>query len=182
MCKDVQMKEDLLELLTGHNVENGECILNDIDSVERIKEYKKMVDLIDLNRVESSLSVKNYLIFYTMVVGIYHDKTAEELVTLFSEIDMEDFLEKSVNDLNNEDRIRIRCIAAYLRKVKCLIGKDLLAQLEAWQIDNVLSFLKKIIVDKSGTCILLEDLARCGDDIDAVWILDCESGASVATI
>ncbi len=145
-----------MELIAGIELENGVSALDGADTLVSPEEYKKRVDMIDPDKIVSTLNVRNYIIFYAMVTGVYHDNTSEELTALFGQIGMQELLEKPVNELSREDRIKIRCMASRLKNVKCLVGKDMLEDLEPGQIDEMLQFLGKHICDRKCVCLLFE--------------------------
>ena len=123
VCENADKKKDFIELVTGTRVEKGLCVLGDVDTKHHLKEYKKKVDLIDIEKVDSTLNVKNYLVFYTMVTGVYHNQTIEEMTQLFQRIDMEKILDKTLNDLSRLEKIKVRCLAAYLKQINCSLIK-----------------------------------------------------------
>lgn len=129
------------------------------------KAYKKKVDFVNPKDIDSELTVKQYLTFYTMVSGSYHDGTTEELIKVFTELHKEQIINKKVNELSQKDRIIVRCIAAYLRNIKLLLSKNLLAYRTEEEKGEILEFLQKYFVKKSCYCILFEDNKECTSDI-----------------
>lgn len=170
VCENVDKKKDFIELVTGTRVEKGLCVLGDVDTKHHLKEYKKKVDLVDIEKVNSTLNVKSYLVFYTMVTGVYHNQTIEEMTQLFQRIDMEKILDKTLNDLSRLEKIKVRCLAAYLKQITCLIGKDLLEDLEPEQKQNVISFLEEYFRKKHCLCLLVEKhQIQAEENVDAVF-------------
>lgn len=172
VCEDEEKKKDLIELICGMQVEHGVCRLGDIDTDTHLKEYKKMVDLIDMDRVESTLSVKDYLVFYAMVKGIYEDGMAEAFTELFCQVDMPDVVEKPLNSLSRLEKIKVRAVASYLKQVNCLVCKDVLEELEITQQGNVISFLKNYFCRKQCLCLLFEKgEVQLGEQVDTVLVI-----------
>lgn len=171
VCENADKKKDLIELVTGTKVNSGVCVLEDIDTKHHLDEYKRKIDIIDIDRVDSTLNVRNYLVFYTMVTGIYSDKTMDELTQLFYQMGIEDLVDKPLNDLNKAEKIKIRCLASYLKKINCLVGKDLLEDLEPWQKECVLSILKKYFGDNHCLCLLFESNSPEEKNVDAVFMI-----------
>ena len=68
------------------------------------KAYKKKVDFVNPKDIDSELTVKQYLTFYTMVSGSYHDGTTEELIKVFTELHKEQIINKKVNELSQNIR------------------------------------------------------------------------------
>lgn len=156
VCTNEMQRNDLVALLSGADKDRGVCVLGDLNTGEQITEYKKKVDVIDLERLDSSLSVRNYLVFYTMVMGIYNAKTIELMEQLLEELEMKYVIQKSVNDLNKIEKIIVRCLAAHSKKIICLICKNLLEDLEQIQREKLFEFLKKYFSTKECLCLLVE--------------------------
>ena len=172
VCENADKKKAFVELVAGTQVEGGLCVLEDVDTKSYLKEYKKRVDLIDIEKVNSTLNVKNYLVFYTMVTGVYHNQTIEEMIQLFHKIDMEEILDKPLNDLSKMEKIKVRCLAAYMKKIRCLVGKDLLESLEPKQKENLISFLGEYFRKNHCLCLLVEShQLQTEENIDAVFVI-----------
>lgn len=172
VCEDEDKKKDLIELISGMQVEHGSCRMGDIATDTHLKEYKKMVDLIDMDRVESTLSVKDYLVFYAMVKGIYEDGMSEAFTELLRQMDMPDVVEKQLNTLSRLEKIKVRAVASYLKKVNCLVCKDVLEELEFTQQRNVISFLKDYFCRKHCLCLLFEKgEAQLDGQVDTVLVI-----------
>lgn len=171
VCENAEKKKDLIDLITGTQVKQGRCVLGDVDTLYQPDEYKRKVDLVDIDRVDSTLNVQNYLIFYAMVKGNYHEKTVDEIMQLFEQAGIESLLVKPINGLTKEEKIKIRCLASHMRQISCLVGKDLLEDLEWKQRDRVLSFLKDFFRENQCLCLLFEDAEVCENKVDAVWVI-----------
>jgi len=157
LCDNPKQKKDLIELIAGIEPKNGVSILDNMDTLKTPEKYKKNVDIIDPDKIVSTLNVKNYIIFFTMVTGVYHDEIKQELIELFGQIGLQELLDKTVNELSREERIKVRCIASRLKKVKCLIGKDIMEDMNSEQIDKMLRFLRQHICNKKCLCLLFEN-------------------------
>lgn len=162
----------MIELIAGLQQENGVCSYDKLDTECHLGEYKKIVDFIDTEKVESTLSVKDYLVFYLMVKGIYKDGIAEEFVQLFEQLGMGDVPEKTLSTLSKVEKIIVRAVAAYLKKVNCLVCKDLLGVLEPEQQKRIISFLEQYFGKNHCLCILFEkEQAMAEEYVDTVlWI------------
>lgn len=172
VCENADKKKDLIELVTGIQVERGVCVLGEVDTKNHLKEYKRKVDLIDIDKVNSTLNVKNYLVFYTMVTGVYHNQTIDEMTQLFHRIDMEDILDKPLNDLSRMEKIKVRCLAAYMKQITCLVGKDILEDLELKQKENIISFLGEYFRKNHCLCLLIENhQLQTEENVDAVFVI-----------
>ena len=57
--------------------------------IHYFKKHNKKVDVIDIDKIDSDLCVRNYLVFYTMVMGVYENDTIQEFTTLFQQIGMD---------------------------------------------------------------------------------------------
>ena len=54
VCKNAEQKQALMDLV-----------------IHYFKKHNKKVDVIDIDKIDSDLCVRNYLVFYTMVMGVY---------------------------------------------------------------------------------------------------------------
>lgn len=171
ICKNAEKKKDLIELISGAQVTSGTCILEDADTNQHLSEYKKIVDIIDLDRVDSTLSVRNYLVFYTMIIGKYCDRTLDELTQLFVQNGIGDLLDKKLNELNIEEKIKVRCLAAYIKRIRCLVGKELLENLGEKQRKCMISFFKKYFCENQCLCILFENINFQEHGIDTTLVI-----------
>ncbi len=171
VCNNAEQKQDLIELITGTRVQQGICVLGDFDSTHQLSEYKKKVDVVDVEKVDSTLSVKNYLIFYTMVTSVYRDNTIAQFTQLLRRMEMDALLSKPINDLEKAEKIKVRCLAAYLKNIDCLVGKDLMEDLEQRQKENIISFLREYFSKNHCLCLLFENSRLQEEDIDSVYIL-----------
>ena len=131
--------------------------MDGVDTKEHLKEYKKKVDVIDLDKVDSDLTVKNYLVFYAMVTGIYHEEIVDNLKALLRRNDMGEILDTPVNKLNNIEKIKVRCLAAYMKHISCLVGKGLLDGLEQVQRETFYAFLKEYFTRNQCLCVLFDN-------------------------
>lgn len=120
--------------------------------------YQKKIDYIDPERIDSALKVRDFLIFYAMVSQNYNECIFEKQIHEFCKLCKEDIMEKSVNELSRQDKIVVRCMIAYMRKVKILFGKDFLKEVTKEERERLTIFLKKYFVDNSSRCILLEHI------------------------
>lgn len=171
VCENVDKKSDLIALITGAKDNYGMCVLQDVDTIRQPEEYRKKVDLIDVEKIDSTLTVKNYLTFYAMVKGNFQETTIDEMIQVFKQAEIESLLDRTVNDLTQEEKIKIRCLASYMRKITCLIGKDLLESLECKQRDKVLSFLEIFFRNKQCLCLLFENVEICKNKVDSVLVI-----------
>ncbi|MBQ2799810.1 MAG: hypothetical protein IJF03_00295 [Lachnospiraceae bacterium] len=173
ICSDEKIRETILQLLSGKNIATGECILNHISTTKSIKEYKKKVDCINPKEISSQLTVRNYLIFYGMVSDIYSEKLVEEFSDIFKALQMEEVLDKKVDELSCFERILVRCVAARLKKVELLLGNHILENKTAEEQIQLLNFLKQYFVKNSCKCILFENEKENIDRIiDEVMVIE----------
>ena len=148
----------------------GISVLNGVDTKDHLQEYKKKVDVIDIDKVDSTLTVKNYLVFYAMAAGIYRDKTIDKLTELLIQNKMEDMLDMPVNGLSNIEKIKVRCLAAYMKHISCLVGKDLLDGLEQLQKEMFYAFLKEYFTRNQCLCLLFDEM-QSEDKFDKIFIV-----------
>lgn len=156
-CSDTKKKDELISLIGGTQKNGRISVLDGVDTKEHLKEYKKMVDIIDIEKIDSTLSVKNYIVFYTMITGIYSDKTIDKLTELLLQNEMENMLDMPVNALSNMEKIKVRCMAAYMKHISCLVGKGLLDCLEQIQEETFYVFLREYFIQNQCLCLLFDD-------------------------
>lgn len=171
LCENNAKRKALMELIAGVENINGVSTLDYVDTLKDPEEYKKRVDMIDPEKIVSTLNVKNYIVFFAMVMGIYHESTIEELTNLLCQNGMEDLLDKSVNELSREEKIKVRCIASCLKQVECLVGKDILEDLEPVQIEGMLKFLREHFCDKQCVCLLFENKRMAESSVNEVYTI-----------
>lgn len=164
ICEDEIRKQQLISLFSGRGDVPGICKLDNISTNENCISYKRKVDFIDPKEIDSELTVKEYLIFYTMVSGYYHEGTLEELAKVFLDLHKQEIMSKKVNELARQDQVLVRCITSLFKNLSLLVSKDLLdGQLD----DNIeiLEFLEKYFVKKSCYCILFEDSIESTENV-----------------
>lgn len=173
ICADEERKEAMIELLSGKSITAGECTLNHINIRKNIKDYKKKVDYINPKGISSELTVRNYLIFYGMVSGVYYEGMIDEFSELLAELEMEEVLDKKVSELSRQEQILVRCIAARLKKVELLLGNHILENKTADEQKQLLNFLDQYFIKKSCMCILFENQKEDVDKvIDEVMLIE----------
>ena len=155
VCKNAEQKQALMDLV-----------------IHYFKKHNKKVDVIDIDKIDSDLCVRNYLVFYTMVMGVYENDTIQEFTTLFQQIGMDRILDKPINELNKLEKIKVRSIAAYVKKSECLVGKDLLGEFNVEQQEDIITFFEKYLKKSQCLCLLFESrkLQR-EEDVDAVFVV-----------
>mgnify|MGYP000266793289 FL=1 len=107
-----------------------------------------------------------------MVMGVYENDTIQEFTTLFQQIGMDRILDKPINELNKLEKIKVRSIAAYVKKSECLVGKDLLGEFNVEQQEDIITFFEKYLKKSQCLCLLFESrkLQR-EEDVDAVFVV-----------
>lgn len=138
-------RENLLLLLLGKKQNLGNCAIADSSVLTDMKAYKKKMDYIDPQKIDSDLSVKKYLVFFSMVSGVYGEDTVEKITKLLQQIDLEEKLDASVNDLSRQEKILVRSIAASLKEVDLLVADRVLVEGKKEENKQLVSFLKKIL-------------------------------------
>ena len=169
VCENANQEAALIALITGTQVEEGRCQLGDTDTRYQLKQYKRKVDMIDMDRLDSTLDVKRYLAFYAMVAGIYDESVQEEIDKQLVGEGLEYLSELALNEIGPLNKIKVRAVASCLKHIQCLVGRDLLTELTREQQDVVLTFLKEHIVKKQGLCLLFEQEPR--KDIGEIRVL-----------
>lgn len=167
VCENTVKRKAMISLIAGYDQTLGNCMLNDISMQYTPQAYKKMVDYIDLNRVDSTLTVKNYLTFYAMVAGVYSSDTIVDATNVLVAMGMQQLSNVRINDLEKADKIIVRCIAAYLKQIKCLVSDNILEGLDKEQRDKVLRFLNEYFIKKQCVCLLFESRKKTLDKIAA---------------
>lgn len=155
-CPKEEKQKELIALLSGKKTDQGVCILDGMNSKEHLGEYRKKIDVIDRSKIVSTLTVQKYLIFYTMVTGIYGEETQRNITSMLKENGMEQEKNQVVNELKDLEKIKVRCIASRLKKIRCLVGKNLLDELNEEQRENLSFFLKKNFLQEQCLCLLVD--------------------------
>lgn len=161
----IELAENDVELYSLlDNMHKGEIVhitCNDMDKRNNLISLvgkKKKIDIIDIEKINSNLTVKDYIVFYTMVTSVYHDNTIDELTSLLIQNEMEYMLDTMVNALSYIEKIKIRCIAAYMKQINCLVGKGLLDELEQNQKEEFVKFLEENFVKNYCLCLLFDKI------------------------
>lgn len=170
ICEDAEKRENLISLIGGMQKNGGICILDGVDTREQLNEYKKKIDVVDIDKVDSTLTVKNYIVFYAMVTGIYSDKTIDKLTELLTQNEMENVLDTPVNELSNIEKVIVRCLAAYMKHISCLIGKGLLDGLNPIQKEVFFTFLEQYFMKEHCLCLLFDSRHHKEDKINRILI------------
>lgn len=171
ICDDEEKRENLIALIGGMCSSGGICVLDGVDTKEHLKEYKKKIDVVDLDRVDSTLTVKNYIMFYAMVTGIYSDKTVDILTELLAQNEMENVMDTPVNKLGNIEKVIVRCMAAYMKHISCLVGKGLLDGLNRVQQEEFYTFLKQYFIPEHCLCLLFDSGQHSADSGDEIFLI-----------
>ena len=150
VCDEKEQEEMLISLIT-------EYVENDAYTDCERNVYQKKIDYIDPERIDSALKVRDYLIFYSMISKNYNVGILEEQLAEFCKFRQEDIMDKYMNEISNQDKIAIRCLISYMRRVKILFGKNFLKQGTDEEKEWLTMFLKKYFVENSSYCILFED-------------------------
>ena len=131
VCKNAEQKQALMDLV-----------------IHYFKKHNKKVDVIDIDKIDSDLCVRNYLVFYTMVMGVYENDTIQEFTTLFQQIGMDRILDKPINELNKLEKIKVE------------------------QQEDIITFFEKYLKKSQCLCLLFESrkLQR-EEDVDAVFVV-----------
>lgn len=144
--------------LLGTEEFSGEIILHDISLQQNIVKYRHSVDLVSGDdRLNSSLSVIDYIVFFCMVSGNYDENTMWKINRVLKELGLFKIKKESMNKLPKEKQIKIRCIAAYLKEVKLLICDDIMKDISADERQNIYLLLKNYFVKRECVCLLISN-------------------------
>ena len=157
ICADTQKRDELISLMCGNSSNGDICILDGVSTKEQIKEYRKKIDVIDLNKISSTLTVKNYIIFYLMITNMYNNNTVKQLEALLIENNKQEILDTPINELSNIDKIIVRCLLSHMKHISCLLGKSLLNELSQPQKDIFVTFLNEYFTKNHCLCLLFDE-------------------------
>lgn len=150
--------ERLCRILRGDDTVSGECLVNHISSRSDRAEYVKLVECLDTKEMQSQLSVRDYLFFYAMVSGCYKVETDDTIRHFFRMAKQEEILQQKIDALDQEKKIMVRFLVAYLKGVRVFIGNSLLETLETeGAIKKVLEFMQHFATMYGIQCIMLEE-------------------------
>lgn len=155
-CDNEKQKEDIISVVSGKNSVIGKCIFDEWSTVTNVKEYRRLVDYIDGEMIESTLSVSNYLLFYAMVTGIYYNDMEHEINSIVADIELCEKMNLKVNELEKVEQLMIRCAAAYLKNIRCLVSNNLFRQLEKEEKQKLYRMLEKYFVSNNCLCLVFE--------------------------
>lgn len=173
VMENKRQREDLLALLLGKKQNLGNCAIANASVLTDIKEYKKKIDYIDPQKIDSNMSVQKYLVFFAMLCGVYSEDTVDKVAKQLKKIKMEEKLDEIVNHLSRQEKILVRSIAASLKEVDLLVADQILLEGQKEENRRLVSFLKENFVNQDCLCILVEDKEKPVDEtiVDKIIII-----------
>lgn len=173
VMENKRQREDLLALLLGKKRNLGNCAIANASVLTDIKEYKKKIDYIDPQKIDSNMSVQKYLVFFAMLCGVYSEDTVDKVAKQLKKIKMEEKLDEIVNHLSRQEKILVRSIAASLKEVDLLVADQILLEGQKEENRRLVSFLKENFVNQDCLCILVEDKEKPVDEtiVDKIIII-----------
>lgn len=154
---DHLVRELIGRILSGRDCESGECCIGNISSKNDTEQYKKKIDYVILADIHSELLVRDYLNFYAMISNKYTPEKEKEIQSLLRVFNKEGILFKKVDDLFPKDKFIVRCLVAYIKGIKLLIGNNVLSELDNDSKRLAIEFINCIFTSHSSHCILLEE-------------------------
>ena len=173
VMENKRQREDLLALLLGKKRNLGNCAIANASVLTDIKEYKKKIDYIDPQKIDSNMSVQKYLVFFAMLCGVYSEDTVDKVAKQLKKIKMAEKLDEIVNHLSRQEKILVRSIAASLKEVDLLVADQILLEGQKEENRRLVSFLKENFVNQDCLCILVEDKEKPVDEtiVDKIIII-----------
>lgn len=109
----------------------GRCSANSmvirVDSLNQKEngiEYKRMIDVIGAEEMDSSLSCQEYIYLYCMLRKGYQPSIKQRLEQLLLELHITELKEEKVKNLSKGQFCIIRSLAAYLQGCRVLVMKN----------------------------------------------------------
>lgn len=87
-------------------------------------DYNRMIDVIEIEEMDSSLSCQEYIYLYCMLRKGYQPSIKQRLDQLFLELGITELREEKVGNLSKGQFCIIRSLAAYLQGCKVLVLKN----------------------------------------------------------
>lgn len=157
VCKDQKVRETLIALMSGRGDIGGDCVINNLGMRENLREYKRKVDYINPREIISELTVRDYLVFFGMISGVYHEGMVEEILDMLVDVQMQGIMDRKVSELSDYEQIIVRCIASRLKKVEMLLANNIFETGTTEERKQLQSFLLKNFVENSCLCVLFEN-------------------------
>ncbi|MBR3771264.1 MAG: hypothetical protein IKL07_03255 [Clostridium sp.] len=120
--------QEFIQIIEGKCSES--CVAIRIDSLNQKEnwiDYRKIIDVISAEEMDSSLSCQEYIYLYCMLRKGFHPSIKERLEKLFLELQITELREQKVKALSKGTFCIIRSLAAYLQGCRVLVLKNALS-------------------------------------------------------
>ncbi len=154
VCSKKEIIGYLLALLSGKRLPEGTIWLNGISS-EHSALYKKNIDVITDNFLDSSLSVLNYTRMYSMISGIYSAQIISDIEQELDKYQLGIYKEMPMKQLKHSEQLLIRLLLASMRNSQLLLC-DNITRLTL-ETERTIQLLREFALSKKCCCILLEE-------------------------
>lgn len=114
------------------------------------------IDVVDISKLDSSLTAKDYFVFYAMLSGIYSQELVNRFNDLLVQLELQHITNACLSTLSKVERIIVRCLASYLKNTDCFLGVDLLTGMNKLEQKKLIDFLQFFLVEQGCICLLLE--------------------------
>ncbi|SES77673.1 hypothetical protein [[Clostridium] polysaccharolyticum] len=116
---DKKMISAFLDIVKDNCVE-----LDGIRAKENLREYKRKVDVLPKEKIESSLSCKEYVYMYCMLRNEFCNEIGEKFEKRLKELHIEYLSKMKLEELKFGFQVMIRCIADQLIGIRLLIAQN----------------------------------------------------------
>ena len=116
---DKKMSHAFLDIIKDNCVE-----LDGIRAEENVSEYKRKVDVFPEEKIESSLSCKEYVYMYCMLRNGFCNEIEEQFEKRLKELHIEYLSKMKLEELKFGVQVMIRCIADQLIGIRLLIAQN----------------------------------------------------------
>lgn len=117
--------QEFIQIMESGCSENNTVIrIDSWNQKESWTEYKRMIDIIGAEEINSSLSCQEYIYLYCMLRKGYQPSIKQRLEQLLLELHIAELREEKVNNLSKGQFCIIRSLAAYLQGCRVLVLKN----------------------------------------------------------
>ncbi len=143
---------EFISIIKGKSSFNGDIILDNISLKLDNSHYKKKIDNITGEEINSTLSIDEYLNFYAMLRGIHEPILSKRKKEIFSKHNYINSFDVRLNELLYSQRIYLRFLASLIKMPALLIIENNFIDLDPIVTQAIISIINDY-VSQDGTCI-----------------------------
>lgn len=117
--------QEFIHIMEGRCSDNATVIrVDSLSQKEDWTDYKRMIDIIGIDEMDSSLSCQEYIYLYCMLRKGYQPSIRQRLDQLLLELHITELREEKMENLSKGQFCIIRSLAAYLQGCRVLVLKN----------------------------------------------------------